>query len=150
MQYGQTRVVDVTPDITKDSAYTAGDVVGGLLDFDVASSGGAGWTLGLLIIDEDKQEPAGTLYLFDTAPTEIDDADPFTALTAADIKKIIAKIPVEATDWETLNNGSHFESKLVKGYYAGTGYLYGMFVTTDTPTFTDTDHLTFRLITERN
>ncbi len=146
MQYGRTREKSVTPTIGTD-AYTAGDVVGGLLTFALNElPGGGGVLKQLRIVDADSEGAAGTLYLFNQQPTAIaDDAAFAAAMTAADLQKKIATVAVAADDYVTLNSMKYIEMELDVSYFAD-GALYGYFVCTDTPTYGDATDLTFTLV----
>lgn len=144
------KVIDaqLTPTISTN-AYIAGDVVGGLLQFNVASPSGVGILNAVRVVDDDNEKAELTLYLFNAAPTSIVDADPF-APTVADLKKLIAKIVVEAADYVTVN-GNAYALKSMKSssedlndvYKAAeNGVLYGYLVCTATPTYAAATDLT--------
>ena len=130
--------------VVATDAYTDGDVVGGLLTFDVASGKGGGTINRVRLVDEDSQDEPYTLYLFNAAPTSIDDADPF-APTVADLRKLIAVVAISSA--VTINTFDYWHSAVInKTYTTDTGKLYGYLVATaGTPDYTNADTLALYL-----
>lgn len=145
MLYGRNKTLTLTPTITT-IAYSAGDVIGGLLEFDVSGGAGGGGILqSLCIIDDANVKADVTLYLFDSEPTEIADNAAF-APALADLKKIIYALNVPSASQSTLNgNGFYFRGAIDQGFSAPTGKLYGYLVATATPTYAAATDLTLRL-----
>lgn len=147
MAYVFDKVIEsqVTPTID-DDAYSANDVVGGLLTFNVTSSSGCGIINALRIADDDDEKAALTLYLFNDVPTTIADDAAF-APAIADLKKLIAKIEIAADDYTTVNSNAYALIQDLNEVYkaAGTGNLYGYLVCTATPTYTAATNLTLTL-----
>lgn len=83
------------------SAYTAGDVVGGLLTIPTRS----GTLRNIKLTDDDNEGAALTLYLFNAAPTAIVDADPFaTSFVKADHDKLLRVLTLAADEYTTINS----------------------------------------------
>ena len=142
--FNKTRVVDVTPAITA-GAYAAGDVIGGLLTFDVYSAGGGGTIRRVVMIDTDDEKAAGKLYLFNAAPSGIADNAPFVP-TAADMKKLIDIVSISAADYVSINSkAAAIKRDLAIDYQTANGRVYAYWVCDATPTYTTTGDLTFRL-----
>lgn len=137
MPYNETRIIDTTLTITA-GAYSAGDVVGGLLSLAVQSAGGGGTIRRVVLVDDDNEKAALTLYFFTDAPTEIADNAPF-APVIADLKKLISTLDIAATDYVTLNgNAVAIKSSFDPiDYVTPTGKLYIYIVTPtgSTPTY---------------
>ncbi len=118
------------------SAYTAGDVVGGLLTFDISGMPEGGLITRALLVDDDNEKYELTLYLFNAAPTTIADADPF-APAIADLKKLVTKITFAVADYVTVNSNAYaLKEDLNDVVPVTTGRLYGYLVCTSTPTYT--------------
>ena len=122
------------------SAYTANDVIGGLITFDVANVGGSGVIRWSRIVDDDAEDAELTLYIFDTSPTAIVDAAAF-APTVADLKNYIGKVLFEAADYEDINsNGVAIRGRgsdaVDIDFKTDTGNIFGYLVCTATPTYT--------------
>lgn len=135
------KFIELNPTIDTD-AYTAGDVVGGLLTIPV----GRGGTLRQVrLVDNDNEGAELSLYLFRGTPTSIaDDAAFATAFTEADNRLLIDEpLVFAAADYITVNS----EKSQVKGGHndgAGLGIelipvdgenIYGYAVCTATPTY---------------
>jgi hypothetical protein len=129
------------------AAYTAGDVVGGLLEFDIQDASGGGICSSLRMVDEDSQAEGFSLYLFNAAPTTIANDAAFAAsVTVADLRKLIAIIPIVTGDYVTLNSLDYVHLDLVAllGHplvFNGNGKLWGYLVATDTPDYANADTL---------
>jgi hypothetical protein len=131
------------------TAYTAGDVVGGLLEFDISDASGGGICSTLRMVDEDSQAEIYTLYVFNDKPTVIADGDAFaTAVTVADLRKRIATIPIVAANYNTLNSMDYVDLDLTHAdvlgrslVFNGNGKLWAYLVATETPDYTNADTL---------
>ncbi len=142
--FNKTRMVDLTPAITA-GAYTAGDVIGGMLTFDVHSAGGGGTIRRVTLIDVDNEKAAGKLYLFNSAPTSTADNAAF-APSAADMRKLIDVVSISAADYASVNSkAAAIKRDLAIDYTAADGRIYAYFVCDGTPTYTTAGDLTFRL-----
>jgi hypothetical protein len=123
-------------------AYSANDVIGGLLTFNVANAGGGGVIRWARVVDDDNEKAELTLYLFNTAPAVIADDAAF-APSVAELKTYIGKILFQAADYETINGNAvamlgHGASTdyLNLDFTSSDGYIYGYLVCTATPTYT--------------
>jgi hypothetical protein len=123
-----------------DDAYTANDVVGGLLTFNLASPSGCGTLQALKITDEDNEGAALDVYIFDEAPSTIAD-DAAGALAIGDLDKLITKVEIAADDYEAVNSlkfvikGEASEG-LSRAYELDSkGNLYAYVICTGTPTY---------------
>lgn len=140
--------VQVTPAIST-TIYAAGDVIGGLIDFDFTHPNGGGLITSIGIVDDDNENAAMSVYLFDAAPTVILDNAVFaTAITVADLKKMIypnlTPIQIAAADYTTINGNSIASKVGLNRAFAGT-HVYAYFVPTGTPTYTAATDLTFSM-----
>lgn len=142
MLYGNRLVVNVTPTIST-SIYAAGDVVGGLMTFPVATAGGGGVINQIVITDDDNEKAQATLYIFDAPPTSIADNAAF-APVIADLKLLVAVIAVASADFTTINSNAYAVKAGINQTYKGSS-LYMYCVCTATPTYTAITDLTFRL-----
>jgi len=142
------KIVSLTPTIGVD-AYTANDVVGGLLTFDIANVGGGGIVRWARIVDDDNEKAELALYLFSDLPSTIADDAAF-APTVADLKKLAGKVLFEAADYETVNGNAW----VIRGRGSdaididcslATNNIYGYLVCTGTPTYTAATDLTISL-----
>lgn len=130
-------------------AYTANDVMGGLLTFNVESPGNGGFISRVKIVDDDDEKAAVKLYLFDEVPTTIADDAAF-APAIADLKSMIGVVAIAAADYTTVNGNAY----AIK--YLGTDTidfetvedgknLYGYLVCDATPTYTAATDLTVEI-----
>ena len=130
-------LIVVTPAIAA-AAFTANDVVGGkfTLAGAVRMVGGKGKITSIKIVDTSKQNANLLVFLFGADLAGIYADNSVEAVTAADWLKWIGTIEILATDYEQMANASlvdlgfEIDVKVV----AGTT-LYGLIVTTDTPTY---------------
>eukprot|EP00919_Chromeraceae_sp_WS-2016_P077523 GHVR01183488.1.p1 GENE.GHVR01183488.1~~GHVR01183488.1.p1 ORF type:complete len:153 (+),score=8.17 GHVR01183488.1:403-861(+) len=143
--YNRTVTIDVTPTITA-GAYSANDVIGGLQTVYIGV--GKGGTIRRVnIADDDSEEAAMTLYIFDQLPSTIADNAAF-APTFADLQKLVDTVAVGT--YVTVNSNDYSINKDLNidydtdntGGTDSTFYVYA--VVTGTPTFTGTTDLTFR------
>lgn len=135
-------VVNVTHEIdieitTSAGAYTAGDVIGGLLDFSALCGGGGGGVIRTIILSDDaNQDAVLDLHLFSAKPTAIANGDPFaTGFAFADLVKRIKKISIASGDYEDINSNAQ---AIMDGLNIshGSGQLWGYLVANgSTPTY---------------
>lgn len=122
------------------SAYSANDVIGGLLTFSLPSPSGCGILNWLKITDEDNEGAALDVYIFNDVPTTIAD-DAAGALTIADLDKLVTKVEIAAADYEAVNSlkfafKDEGSEGLNKSYKLDTkGNLYAYVICTGTPTY---------------
>lgn len=122
------------------AAYTAGDVVGGLLTFDFSTAARGSLLSAVVMVDAANQSEPYTLWLFNAMPTEIADADPF-APTTADLKKVITRIAIAADDYATVNSLAHAEVRGINRQLPAADTVYGYLVPDDTPDYAATTDL---------
>ncbi len=142
MANNQPRRIDI--DITVSlAAYTAGDVVGGLLTVPVHSSGGGGWLLDFYLTDAANQNEPFDIYIFDAAPTTVADADPFAgSMDIDDLGVLIHKEILAAGDYKTINSlGWAHVPAINQQFHAPNGNLYFYLVPTATPDYAADDDL---------
>lgn len=144
------RTVSVTPVITA-GAYSANDVVGGLLTFQLSNVplAGADPAFGFVrvarISDDDNEKASLELHLFREAPTAIADNAAF-APSFADLQKRIGSVAIATGDYVTINsNAQAVKSGIEMEFDAPDGNLYGYLVATGTPTYTATSDLAIAL-----
>lgn len=126
------------------SAYTAGDVVGGLLTFDVARVSDRGFIERVRLVDEDSQDEPYLLYVFREQPTTIANDAAF-APTVADIQKLLFVISISTAT--TVNSIDFWHSaQLNYAFNAPDGNLYGYLVANaSTPDYANADALSLYL-----
>lgn len=137
--------VTLYPTITA-GAYSAGDVVGGLLSFAFASGRGAsGIVRDVRIADDDDEKAACKLWLFERQPTAFADNAAF-APTMADLKYCAGVIAIAAADYTTVNSnawaGIH---EIGYDFTIEQGTLYGYLVCDATQSFTAATDLAITL-----
>jgi hypothetical protein len=121
--------------------------VGGLLEFNAQEASGGGVVNAIRLVDEDAQSEPFSLYLFNAKPTVVADADAFaTAMTVADLRKLMAVVPIVAGDYVTLNSLTYVHLDLVSllGHpliFNSSAGLWGYLVPTATPDYAHADAL---------
>jgi hypothetical protein len=142
------RTVDAALTVTL-AAYTAGDVVGGLIALDVHSPQGGGVLKRLTLVDEDSLAEPYKAYIFDSAPSTIANDAAF-APTLADLQKLIGIVTIVAMDYVVLNDGAADHDIVMKEldipFTAAHGKIYVYLVATDTPDYVNTDALLLRAL----
>lgn len=152
-QYNHTATIDIALTVDTD-AYTANDVVGGLITIAVPKSRG-GTIRRVNLVDADNEDAAFTLHFFDQLPSTIADDAAF-APTIADLKKRIGVVTIVAGNYRTDNSLSTADIHDVNYDYDATvgltlseqsasGKIYAYLVATATPTYTATTDLTLRV-----
>lgn len=143
----------VTPTITLN-AYTAGDVVGGLMTFDVSAPRPASGEIRKIVITDDhNQSEQYTLLIHNDTPSTIAN-DAAYAPTIADLNMIIDEVVVATADWSTWNsNGiaiiASYENVAMRiPFHTPDGNLYVYAVATDTPDYAAADDLVFTMTVE--
>lgn len=124
------------------TAYADGDVVGGLLEFDISDMSAGGICNQIRLVDEDSQAEPFTLYLFNDAPTVIADDAAF-ALTVADMRKLIKVVSIAALDYTTHSTFDYVHKELSQELiFNGNGSIWAYLVATGgTPDYANTDAL---------
>lgn len=147
MRQTEIRTVDVALTVTL-AAYTAGDVVGGLLTIPATHAAGGGTLRQVSITDAANQKEPYTLYLFDAAPTTIANDAAF-APDIADLKKIAGTVAIAALDYTTVNSLAYAVKTGVDIEFAApTGNLYAYLVAGDTPDYAAAGDLAMRFTLE--
>lgn len=140
--------VTVAPTITA-GAYSAGDVVGGLMTIPLESYSGI---IRQVNVDDDDNEKADiTLYFFNASPTAVLDNGAF-APTIADLKKLVGILNIATAAYTTVNGNAWAFKAAVDIEYAvaesGVPSLYAYCVATATPTYAAVTDLQFRFLIE--
>jgi hypothetical protein len=146
MRYQEFIKPSVTPTVVL-TAYSAEDVVGGLLQFDVSQlSVNGGIINSAILIDEDSQAEPFKLYLFDSLPSTIADDAAF-APTVADLQKLCSVIEFAAASYVTVNTFDYcIVTDINDVFSTSTGKLYGYLVANaSTPDYANADTLTITL-----
>lgn len=141
-----------TPTVTV-GAYSAGNVVGGLLTFAplVRRDGGSGILNTATLRDKAGQGGTYDLFLFDAAPTTQTDKTA-VALTAADLAKCIGvltfaavKLGAASTMGVSSLNSANLSIKVGGGGGSGSS-VFGILVTRGTPTYASTSDISVDLL----
>jgi len=119
------------------TAYTAGDVVGGLITIPVDSPGGGGRITDIYLTDAADQTEPYTIYLFDKRPTAIaDDAAWPTGLLIGDLDKLIHSESLLAAHYSSINSlGWAHIADLEIDFQITDGNLYAYYVAVATPDY---------------
>ena len=144
---GRTVRVTVTPTITA-GAYSASDVVGGLLTFTLADThGAAGVVRAVRIVDGDNEKAACKLYLFDSVPSTLADNAAFDFTDdAANLAKCAGRVSIAAADYVTVGaDAAAWKEDLAVEFDTPTGVLYGYLVCDATPSYGATSDLSITL-----
>lgn len=130
----------VTPTISA-GAYSAQDVVGGLLTFRINSSSRGGKIKSVVVFDKADVKTTLVAYIYRSAPTAINDNAAF-ALSDEDLAKLVAVVTIDT--WQDLpSNAFSIEDAGDAPFVAPILYVY--LVCTGTPTFGSTSALSVRL-----
>jgi hypothetical protein len=133
MPYRDYRPVDllITP---SDAAYTANDVVGGVLSFTMNNA--TGFLYGVTVtVGEASIAVPGTIWFYSAVPTTTIADNAAFAPVHADNKKILGKVLLPTAD--ALNSFNVYITLLTTPMpFTCTGTLYAYFVTSGTPNFT--------------
>lgn len=145
----QSKSIRVAPTVTA-GAYSAGDVVGGVLTFADAAraSGGCGMIQSVVVTDRGNVGSALKLILFSGSPSSaIADNGAFAWGTDdADMAKYQGEIDIASTDYTTLATKKVATIPNVGLLYAcDATSLYGYLVCSGTPTYAATTDLAVRL-----
>ena len=130
------------------TAYSDGDVIGGLLDLsDLCGAGGGGTIRQVRLVDDHAQSEPLDLYLFDGKPTVIADHAAFAgSMAVGDLAKLIGVISIAAADYVTLNSNEYVIKDDINLSH-GTGQLWGYLVANGgTPDYNATTDLTLFLV----
>ena len=134
--------ISQTPTVTA-GAYSAKDVVGGLLTFADAAlyTGGGGVIKDVIIHDDAGQDAETELWLFNATFTAIADNGAWNP-SQADMRKLVCIISTADGAWFDAGTESAARVEASQRYdLAGTS-LFGQLVTRGTPTYAATDDVT--------
>jgi len=149
------RFVDLKPTVTVTAAlYTIGDSIGGklVLTNAVVASGGVSELVNMTLVDLSNQKPVMELLFFNADPTAstITDKTGFV-LNTADRAKVIARVPVAAADWVSVNAQGVGSVVATRGLKAASGTsLWVAMIAVGAPTFTATTNLDVRFIVDQH
>lgn len=153
-----TREISATPVLTNFATpYSSGDCVGGLLTFNGMLSGPTktGKVRSVKITDNAKQNAALTLLLFSGNPSGSTLTDNSAVVIAtSDLLKLCPYVAVLATDYQSFSTNSLATvSSLLSGVWSattgsGAGLIYGVLMTTGTPTYSGLSSLIVTLEVE--
>lgn len=134
--------VSVSPTVTA-GAYSAGDVVGGLLTFANASrnAGEGGVVKNIMVIDDAGQDAELELWLFKDTISGIADNEAF-APPESDLRNLVVIASTEDGDWFECGTPSVARVEVSQRYETVDTSLYGYLITRGTPTFVATDDVT--------
>ncbi len=145
---GNTSLISPTVTVSTTPAYTAGDVVGGILTLTNAmrTSGGTGILESIFINDASNQKAALDIYIFDSNPAAGTYTDNAAVVFSTDLTKLIARIPVAAADYVTNNSQATAHEKAIGAIMkaSGSANLFAVIVTSGTPTYAATTAITIR------
>jgi len=142
-QRGDT--ISVTPTVTA-GAYSAGDCVGGVMEFANAArtTGEGGFVTDVAIIDDAGQDAALELWLFDQTFTSPGDNAAWAA-TEAELHNLVGIWATDDGQWRAAGTPSVCHLKEVARFQAVGTSLFGQLVTRGTPTFAATDDVTVKI-----
>ena len=127
---------------------SAGDAVGGkqTLTSAVRISGGKSVLESLVVLDKGNQKAALTILFFDSDPTAATITNNAAFVFSTDISKVVGKIVVTASDYETINSlaVACLRNLGLEMKCSGSANLFVAVVTTGTPTYASTTDLTFK------
>lgn len=140
----RVNIIRVSPTVTA-GAYSANDVVGGLLTFAGVKSG---ILRAVMIKDLAKQAGAYQLLLFESAPTAIADNDTFD-VADADLSKVIAAVHIAdsagADKFDLTDNKIYYRGQLDMPIKSTTNTIYGFLIALGTPTYAAVTDVTVAL-----
>ena len=147
MRVPYTRVLELEPTLAVTAgAYTANDVIGGLIKMDIQSAGGWCAINSVEATDDAASISSLTFRFFNAAPTTIADNAAF-APAIADLKKLVGKVTM--TSFDTLNGNLWGQAepittnKLID--ISASNALWMYIVATAAPTFAATTDLFVRV-----
>lgn len=141
---GNTFTLQVTQ-TTNASAYEAGDCVGGKITITNAMrvATGTGVLMSIDLIDKANQKAAMDVLIFNADPAAATITDDTAFVYSTDITKQIARIPIAAGDYTTINSIATVSlGSLGRTLKAASGQnLYAALVLSGTPTYTSTSDI---------
>ena len=143
---GRQITIVQTPTITA-GAYTAGDALGGLLEFAGAAvvAGGSGIIAKVVIIDDDQEDQPIDLVFFDRTFTATADNAPFDP-TDVDMQNCIGVVSIAATDYaDFADNGVATKRNVGFPFVLNGTSLFGQMRIGDVGGYAATDDLTVKI-----
>jgi len=152
------RTISVTPVVTAAGAYQAGDAVGGLMTFTQAAHKdvGSGAIKAVILIDNDKEDDAMELHIFnqtftptaDNAAFDPTDADLANYAGGVIITAAAASTGTHSTGYLNLTDNSVSTTQVDIPFNLVTGgtSLFAQLVTRGTPTYTAVTDITVKLV----
>lgn len=135
----RSKVISASPTLKISGAYTSGNVMGGLVTFpNLNLLNGSATIRRVLIADDDNEKSALNLWLFRSSPTVLADDVAFAPLIA-DLKTLVAVIPVLAANYTTINSNAYAVLDglgTTFGLTLPSNSLYMYVVANGTPTYT--------------
>jgi hypothetical protein len=133
----RTAQVTVPLTVTASSAYVANNSVGGLIRFrNITGPQQSGVVQNVTVLCQSVQTTGYKLYLFNDAPGSTTVADKATpSLNAADLSKLLSVTNLGAAD-SILGKTINSTTSIGLGFNTTTQTLYGILLTTGTPTYT--------------
>lgn len=132
----RTATVQVQPIITASSAYTANNCVGGKLTFsNIFGSQQSGVVQNITVTCKTAQTSGYKLYLFSDNPSNTTITDKATpTLSVLDVPKLVDVITLGTAD-STLTPTINVTDNIGRAVVSTTTNLYGILLTTSTPTY---------------
>jgi hypothetical protein len=147
---GRTSLVSVTPTVTYGVPYVTGNEVGALLTFaNVFDAAHSGVVQSIRIQCLSTQNSGFKLYLFRSNPTNSTWTDKTTpSIASADVPLVSGPFFLTSPDNGLGGTSTVYELDGVgAAFVSSTANLYGVLVTTGTPTFSSTSDITVSLVT---
>lgn len=145
MQFGNTRFIRKTPTVTA-GAYSAGDMVGGGIDFgEIGTVTRRGLLKSLSIVDRSNQKAVLTILFFEgeLAGSYADNGVP--SIAAADQAKFVGKVEIAASDYTTIGSVAFCTKEVAipigSSPSSGNRRLSAIVLCTATPTYATTTAL---------
>ena len=138
-----------TPTVSSGVAYSSGDSVGGKVTLAGGGllQGQMGLLNSLLLTDVSNQKAVLEILLFDSDPTAGTYTDNAALALSTDLTKIVARIPVAAADYVTIDSKAVAHLSNLQRFVmpaSGQTSLFMAVLTTGTPTYTSVAALQFR------
>lgn len=141
---GSTAKIAVTPTVTASSAYTTGNLVGGLMTFSSALlTAGSGVLESISIRCKSVQTATFTFFLFDSNPTNSTWTNKSApAINASDIPFLVGAYQLASYSSGLGTHTIYTLNGISQAISAGATTLYGVLTVTGTPTFASTSDIT--------
>ena len=143
---GKTAIVEITPVVTAASAYATNNVVGGVLTLNSALlSAQSGVIQSIRLRSKSSQLAGFRLYIFRSIPTTVFTDHAAPAINQTDIAFIVDTFVLASPD-SSLGTYTFYSLNTSSSVVVATSTtLYGVLITTGTPTFTTTSDLTLSI-----